>query len=95
VLECVAHGDDVLLARQSHEVAMEDQHDVVATVVVESPEHTVLVGQDDVGGGVTERWSHWSLLGAWSWRVWSWAAEENPPATATIPPIADTREARA
>ena len=42
--EFVAHGDDVLLARQSHQMAVEDQHHAATAVIRETPLVTVMVG---------------------------------------------------
>ena len=41
--EFVAHGDDVLLARQSHEVPVEDHDDVAAAMLVQAPQVAVVV----------------------------------------------------
>jgi hypothetical protein len=36
-LEFVAHGDDMLLARQSHQMAVEDEYHAATPVIGESP----------------------------------------------------------
>lgn len=60
--EFVAHGDDVLLARQSHQMAVEDQHHATTLVIRETPLVTVVVGQGEVGCEIASFHEHQCLL---------------------------------
>ena len=48
-VEVIAHGDHVLLARQSSQVPVQDQHQRPAGVCRDAPRLQVLVDQVDVG----------------------------------------------
>ncbi len=61
--EFVAHGDDMLLAGQSHQMAVEDQHDIATAVIREKPLATILVGKDDVGCEIANVHGHESPPG--------------------------------
>ena len=44
----IAHGDQVFLARQSHEVAVKNQQDLPAAVIGQAPRPTLMVRQGEV-----------------------------------------------
>jgi hypothetical protein len=49
IIEAVAHGDSVGLARQSGQVAVEDHHDVSPAMLGKAPPVPIVVGQVDLG----------------------------------------------
>lgn len=53
LIEVIAHGDHVFLARQSSEVAVQDQHQRATAMVVESPPMSVVIDEGDVREHVT------------------------------------------
>jgi hypothetical protein len=60
--EFVAHGDDMLLARQSHQVAVEDEYHAATPAIGETPLLTIVVQQDDGGRDIARIHKHHSLL---------------------------------
>jgi hypothetical protein len=53
LVEVVAHGDHVLLARQSSEVAVQHEHERPAAVVAEPPGTAFVIDEGDVGEHIT------------------------------------------
>ena len=58
VVDAIAHGDHVLLARQSSEVTVQHQHERAAHVIAGAPQPTVVVDQVDRWEGVTDTEGH-------------------------------------
>jgi hypothetical protein len=49
-----AHGEHVLLARQSSEVAVQDEQEDATTVIGRAPRSAVVIDEGDVGDRVAE-----------------------------------------
>ena len=58
VIEAVAHGDGVVLARQSGQVTVEDEHRRPSVLVRQAPPISPVVGQVDPGCGLADERGH-------------------------------------
>ena len=67
-VEVITYGDHALLARQSSEVAVQDQHDGLPPLLSDRPSVAVVVDEFDVGDQIADAQCHAAPLGAgWAW----------------------------